>query len=469
MLPSVPSPSALKKIITVVMLMALLPACAWFNTYHKKKEVSSHGYTAVDAKQRFLLYGSRPGEDGEAGSSPIYCAEPSPDALSAFASALDLSAQNKKAVLATVKSAMTESAATIGIRTQSIQLLRDAMFRNCEAYMSGAIDSGQFDRLQRSYQKSMVTLVAIEQLARAVAPGQVTINSAASRTSAQNIVELKKLLDTATEGLAKSEKKLSEAQTAFKTQEDSLVEDLKKDKAKQTEGPDDLDAAKEICKKETGLASCKNYASLLKAKSDAEESLNKQKKVKDKLELAFDKADTDPNLSAYSAAGISYVPGSTQQAPEVSQHVAETVKSLVSMVYMEDFMQFCISNQNKLSNIQELAERAALEAKNVSKKTDEQEKADENKKALNTVKKLKSEYQYFVGYGAPAWIEVIKASSNADKSDDGLNTELVSFTEADSKKLVEKASEAVKIQISSCGKVINAYAKTLAKEVSAEP
>src|SRR3546814_5555877 len=46
--------------------------------------------------------------------------------------------------------AMQDGAAFTGIRTQSIQLLRDFGYRLCESYMSGAISAAQYDLDRKS-------------------------------------------------------------------------------------------------------------------------------------------------------------------------------------------------------------------------------------------------------------------------------------------------------------------------------
>jgi hypothetical protein len=73
---------------------------------------------------------------------------------------------------------VSESAANIGLRTQSIQILRDGFYRLCEAYMNG-LSEEQYTIMLRRYQTNMVALLAIEQLTGAVKGGDAVISASA--------------------------------------------------------------------------------------------------------------------------------------------------------------------------------------------------------------------------------------------------------------------------------------------------
>jgi hypothetical protein len=143
----------------------------------------------MDVKQR-VIFGQRRYDQAHlnepAKYSNVICAEPSPDALTVLSVTGGLSASNahtQTAVDAT--GALAESGASIGLRTQSIQLLRDAMYRLCEGYASGAIAPQDYVTMQRRFQSSMMGLIAIEQLTGPVVAGQALLNtSAASQAGA---------------------------------------------------------------------------------------------------------------------------------------------------------------------------------------------------------------------------------------------------------------------------------------------
>lgn len=147
----------------IVAVTGLLGACS--TTYSLKEFLPADGApkTAfVDIKQRAVLSGRRAGEGG----TVVTCAEPSPDAMSSFASEIALDAKAKDSLAASLAISQQEAASFVGLRTQSIQLLRDAMYRLCEGYMAGALSAADYGWLSRRYQKNMVALLTIEQLTR---------------------------------------------------------------------------------------------------------------------------------------------------------------------------------------------------------------------------------------------------------------------------------------------------------------
>lgn len=87
---------------------------------------------------------------------------------------------------------MQESAGFVGLRTQSIQLLRDGFYRLCEGHMSGAIDENQYNILMRRYQKFMVALLGLEQLTGTIRVPPITISTQGIAEAAQSIESMRK-------------------------------------------------------------------------------------------------------------------------------------------------------------------------------------------------------------------------------------------------------------------------------------
>lgn len=143
----------------------------------------------VDIKQRGV-FASKRKPDGATEYDLIMCAEPSPDALSSIATEFAADAKYKDALTATLGFSQQEAASFVGLRTQTIQLLRDGMYRLCEGYLSGALTKSDFAWLSRRYQRNMVALLTIEQLTRVAqvpAIGQVSQAMAAASRSAAAI------------------------------------------------------------------------------------------------------------------------------------------------------------------------------------------------------------------------------------------------------------------------------------------
>ena len=109
----------------------------------------------------------------------IVCGEPSPDALSVFAASTDVSGKAAEYGEIAVRHAQEESGSSIGLRTAAIQALRDSIFRDCEAFMSGAIDKHVYKGYLTNYKNMVASLLAIEQLTTAVVAPNANITTKA--------------------------------------------------------------------------------------------------------------------------------------------------------------------------------------------------------------------------------------------------------------------------------------------------
>ena len=155
-----------------------------YRTYSPESEDGKRGTSAlIDAKQRTIIAASR-------SNDVIVCAEPSPDALSAvsssFAGSTSVSAQSSPEVALAMALALNEAAGQLR-RARTVQLLRDSLFRACEAYMNEAMDQIDYTRIANKYADATVTLLAIEQLtspdtgpATVIAPGGTQAQSEAT-------------------------------------------------------------------------------------------------------------------------------------------------------------------------------------------------------------------------------------------------------------------------------------------------
>ena len=214
--------------------LVLLGGCADWNTYNKARTVET-GKASVyftDAKQRTVIssYNKLPGD-----TTPIqrFCAEPSPDALSAMAANFGVNLTSTDKSLG-VQQSLAESAASIGLRTISIQTLRDIMYRECEAYINGGITSFGLETLQRRLQSTLVAVMAIEGLTGAVKAPAVALSGNASQLNAQALATASGVKDkavaeveTATAAVAAAQKKLDDAEKAAKEDDPATQEAVK--------------------------------------------------------------------------------------------------------------------------------------------------------------------------------------------------------------------------------------------------
>lgn len=180
-------------IVFIAMVGALLAAsCANMNTAFREFDVEENQSIAIDAKQRVVLSVERAPSVSNPTGSTVVCAEPSPDALSAFGAQVTGGIRQSNKAVADIAATYAETSSSIGVRTQTIQLLRDSMYRICEGYLSEALDNVEFARLHRAYQNNMLALLAVEQLTGVVSPANVELSSV---SSAQRLSDFQTLLD----------------------------------------------------------------------------------------------------------------------------------------------------------------------------------------------------------------------------------------------------------------------------------
>ena len=111
--------------------------------------------------------------------------------------------------------------ASIGLRTQSITLMRDALYRLCEAYYNGQLSKAQVMLLLSRSQDLTAAIVAVEQLTGAVVAQQAALSGSAGASSAAALVSNAKALEQMqtfqkkkADELTEAKKKQGEARTA---------------------------------------------------------------------------------------------------------------------------------------------------------------------------------------------------------------------------------------------------------------
>jgi hypothetical protein len=140
---------------------------------------------SVDAQQRHLIMNY-----GEKGFRS--CSEAAPDAFTAFGSSIGGSLLGGGK--AEAASAFASTAATIE-RTQTYNLLRESFFRTCERWLSGAISQDQFVTLAARDHRSMVAVLAIEQMTGVVKAPSTVISGPAVQAMLGRSEELIEMLE----------------------------------------------------------------------------------------------------------------------------------------------------------------------------------------------------------------------------------------------------------------------------------
>lgn len=338
------------KVASVSLAILFVSACANLTHFNKKIAVDENSAVFVDAKQRGVYFYQKNKETVKDNTKVTeimrgFCAEPNPDAVSAMAATLglDLTVTDKGKL--GLSNAVSEGVANIGLRTVAIQALRDAMYRNCEAYAGGGITEFGIETLQRRFQSTMVAILAIEQLTGAVKAPNTVIVSDTSAGSPDAIIDLtnktetaRAVLDTATKAEKKANEQLSEAkqemeaaETTLKTFNDEIAAIEDKAYADQSTAEKKKIATKK--EKKEGLE--KTIAVKNTAKQSAKETYEAAQKTTEKRKQAFDAIDSS-RVAALTGGGTAkntaVVTTVNQAEPLSYEAVKEVSKAVVDIV-----------------------------------------------------------------------------------------------------------------------------------------
>ena len=225
---------------TFILSCLILAGCANANSIHRKWNISEAGQTEfVDAKQRAVIVNKTQIFQGKGSEpnrrEPVYriCSEPSPDVFSIYALSLTGSLSgnpfagsnlsDKEQAELMLAMASSENGSTIE-RTQTINLMRESMFRTCERYLNGAIDHDTMQIQAARDQRAMVAVLAIEQLTGVVKrkPTVLSTETQATLTSAnKELVDAylkdKKDYEESVDEASEAKKKHELAETSYKS------------------------------------------------------------------------------------------------------------------------------------------------------------------------------------------------------------------------------------------------------------
>ncbi len=192
----------LTAILPLVLIQGLLSGCNMLTNY-KELEANKRLAIVTEVKQDI---GS-----GKYREFKVTCPEASPDALMMLAGSL--SGETKSGVA--IASAFSESGSNIGLRTHSIQLLRDQLFSICQAYANQGLTAYTYQTLLSRNQQNTITLMAIEQLTGVLKSPLVAITTNTDSAATQ-LLKLKSDLETANSKLSALKDKTSEEAVALK-------------------------------------------------------------------------------------------------------------------------------------------------------------------------------------------------------------------------------------------------------------
>ena len=282
----------------------------------------------------------------------VTCAEPSPDVATAISQSfgVGLTAAGKEPkssieaeLAASVASSNAQSVAQLGERLATIQMLRDGLYRACEAYANGAITPTTYTLIVSRIDDLMVTLLSTEiaggPFGRELAALGGSTTAAASAVQAvgaasQKAVQLTKDVDDASTEVATKERELAELQAQKPT-----TTDLEANPDAQAE----FDAEVET--------------------KTAERNAAETKRVEKHAELEKAVAELSVAQATYasaSAAATFDAGGGLERAPnaEIAEQIAAIQKGYLKSFSLEAIMAACITELSQ-SNEQNGASRLA--------------------------------------------------------------------------------------------------------------
>ena len=366
-------------------LVFLCAGCANLSTIGRTTSLNEAKAIHLDAAQRLVFSG----KDGD------ICAEPSPDALQAYAASVGFGFTNKQ-LDASLAQAFGAGSTNIGLRTQSITLMRDHLYRICEASHNNKLNHGDVLQLLERSQDLTLGILAIEQLTGAVVQGQKQLNATSDSTVDDKPAKPNAALDKAIVDEASAKKALDDANVDYQKKNDLLVatqKDIVVETAKPTPDQAKIDTLKaQLTKQKTD--SGESYLT----KDDAQKGYDKVQKTTEDI-----KKKLPPNGKTVTTSDDVNVTekSSTQQRelnPSIVTSVAQATYNIVNAVINKGHLtDACIGIITKYGNEVVQLSKARAEVENVQQlesgneidsklKSGYKSKLNENQKIIKDLK-----------------------------------------------------------------------------------
>jgi len=313
---------------STLLLAVALSGCASMNSVHwvypgpGKSRVFS-----TDAFQRHLIMT----EDAQ--GKVRTCSEASPDAMTVFSASLTgrgIVGPSERALEAAA--AVGQTAASIE-RTQTINMLREWMFRTCELWLSGALSKSEFLTRSARDHRSMIAILAVEQLTGVVKAPATIISGPAATAALAHGKEVAELLKSYRDERATAEAAEASAATSF---------------AQANVDHDDGTGAKKLCAytgapsgKEAEYAACKvAEAKVASTKASADTTREREKLVLNQL------GALSAGLSAGVSGGTNNAGGLTGGQSRLSDAALAAVGGSVERIALtagvDEALMFCV-------------------------------------------------------------------------------------------------------------------------------
>jgi len=335
------------RITSLVLMTVMATACADLQTVGRKTPftLAADGpglAIHLDAQQRLVIM---------AGNK--FCAEPSPDALAAYASSLGFGLSVPGRGAASASDALQSSAGSIGLRTQSITLMRDSLYRLCEASMNGTINDLQTAEFLRRSQDLTAVIVAIEQLTGAVRADQVILTGSASAQGIAQLQSNQAALDAAradqsdaASALTVAQQNASSAAAALPARQQALAAASDAlDQLPATATPEQIAAARQaVSGAQAALDRAGNAsAAAEQARQDAQDRVDDSAQLVETIEQARDSALASSRASAAGGGQLGNTTPRAALSDAATVAVAQAVTEMVTRVLNKDYsMDTCL-------------------------------------------------------------------------------------------------------------------------------
>ena len=245
------------KFLIPVAIAGVLAGCTTNDSGTKFQKLGLNGTntigTSADVRvviEREVEPVTNPGP-GRVRPTTVVCAEPSPDTAkavqSAFGSGLGLggTVPTGPALSAALQLSQSRAAslAALAERSLSIQLIRDGLYRACEAYANGAIGEVQYAVILSAIDETIITLLGAELAAGNFGRSLATLSGqsasegsseASAKTALETLQEINSSLDQSSSEMQSLKTSLQESRNESRRLESSLAEI--RDEKRQLEG-----------------------------------------------------------------------------------------------------------------------------------------------------------------------------------------------------------------------------------------
>lgn len=281
-----------------------------------------------------------------------YCAEPSPDALAAYASSLGLSVSDPSKQALSFANSLQSSTSNIGLRTQSITLMRDSLYRICEAYSNGKLNDMQVSSLLTRSQDYMTVILAVEQLTGTVIGEQVILGGSTMANTSASLLSNQRQLKDAKKDEDEQQKSYEETKKVLETKKVEVENKNKemlstKEALSQASGDKAEDLKKRLDVMNVDLES--RNEELVDVEKQVETQANlleEAKETREKIEKVRDSAlaNVDVNTTSDGQFNKSIIQ-KKELSKEATKIIADTTFKLVSEVLNKDYLvETCISH-----------------------------------------------------------------------------------------------------------------------------